>query len=102
MKNLGHHATRDLMMFCFVAGSADAAGFLGVGHVFTSNMTGNLVLLGIECGQAQWHPALKTLYVLVMFAIVVGVGSFLTRGFSDRAWDLLVRGLTVVEAGLLI
>jgi uncharacterized membrane protein YoaK (UPF0700 family) len=102
MKNLGHHATRDLMMFCFVAGSADAAGFLGVGHVFTSNMTGNLVLLGIECGQAQWHPALKTLYVLMMFAIGVGVGSRLTRRFSDRAWDLLVRRLTMIEAGLLI
>ena len=90
------------MIFCFVAGSADAAGFLGVGHVFTSNMTGNLVLLGIECGQAQWHPALKTLYVLVMFAVGVGVGSRLTRRFSDRAWDLLVRRLTMIEAGLLI
>ena len=69
MKNLGWEATRDLLMLSVVAGSADAAGFMGVGHVFTSNMTGNLVLLGIACGQGQWTDVAKTFYVLVMFAI---------------------------------
>jgi len=47
MKNFGREATRDLLALSVVAGSADAAGFMGVGLVFTSNMTGNLVLLGI-------------------------------------------------------
>jgi len=35
-----------LLGLAFVAGLVDAASFLGLGHVFTANMTGNLVLLG--------------------------------------------------------
>lgn len=35
-----------LLGLAAVAGLVDAASFLGLGHVFTANMTGNLVLLG--------------------------------------------------------
>ena len=102
MKNLGWEATRDLLMLSVVAGSADAAGFMGIGHVFTSNMTGNLVLLGIACGQSQWSAALKTVYVLVMFTFGAAVGGRLARQLPDQAWrKLLVRILTL-ESVLLI
>ena len=30
----------------FTTGIVDAASFLALGHVFTANMTGNIVLLG--------------------------------------------------------
>jgi uncharacterized membrane protein YoaK (UPF0700 family) len=102
MKNLGREAARDLLMLGFVAGSADAAGFLGAGHIFTSNMTGNLVLFGLACGQGQWGEALRPLYVLLMFVGGVVWGSRLVRGFSDAAWRRMMFRLMVVEASLLV
>jgi uncharacterized membrane protein YoaK (UPF0700 family) len=102
MKNLGREATRDLLMLSVVAGSADAAGFMGVGHVFTSNMTGNLVLLGIACGQGQWTDVAKTFYVLVMFAIGAACGSRLARQLPDEAWRKLLVRILMIESVLLI
>ena len=101
MKTLGQGATRDLMLLSIVAGSADAAGFMS-GHVFTSNMTGNLVLLGIACSQGQWHAAGKTLYVLSLFVSGAIVGSRMARHFPDTAWQKLMKRLLTVEALLLL
>ncbi len=101
MKNLGHEATRDLLLLSIVAGSADAAGFMS-GHVFTSNMTGNLVLLGIACSQGQWHVAGKTLYVLALFVIGAILGSRVARRFPDAAWKKMMKRLLTVEAVLLL
>ena len=101
MKNLGQEATRDLLLLSVVAGSADAAGFMS-GHVFTSNMTGNLVLLGIACGQGQWHDAGKTFYVLALFLIGAILGSRMGRCFPDAAWKKLMKRLLTIEALLLL
>jgi uncharacterized membrane protein YoaK (UPF0700 family) len=101
MKNLGHEATRDLMLLSVVAGSADAAGFMG-GHVFTSNMTGNLVLLGIAFSQNQWQDVGKTLYVLALFVIGSILGSRMARRFPEAAWKKMLKRLLTVEAFLLL
>lgn len=97
VKNLGRDATRDLLLLSLVAGSADAAGFLGTGRVFTSNMTGNLVLLGIACGQQQWAVALNTLYVVLMFVFGVVLGSRLTRNLADQEWRRLLRRILILK-----
>ena len=34
----------------FVTGLIDALSFLGLGHVFTANMTGNVVFVGFALG----------------------------------------------------
>jgi uncharacterized membrane protein YoaK (UPF0700 family) len=102
MKNLGREATRDLLMLSMAAGSADAAGFMGVGHVFTSNMTGNLVLLGIACGQGQWNDAIKTFYVVGMFAVGAACGGRMTRQLPDQAWRRLLKRILTLESILLI
>ena len=102
MKNLGREASFDLMMLSIVAGSADAAGFLGLGHVFTSNMTGNLVLLGIAVGEHQWPQALKTLLVLLTFAFGVITGSRLVSNLPDPAWKKVLVRILFFEAGLIL
>lgn len=102
MKNLGREATRDLLLLSLIAGSADAASFMGIGQVFTSNMTGNLVLFGIACGQGHWHDAGRTLYVLALFIVGAGLGSHGTRNFPDSAWRKLVMRLVMIEAVLLL
>ncbi len=101
MKNLGQEATRDLLLLSVVAGSADAAGFMS-GHVFISNMTGNLVLLGIACCQGQWHDAGKIFYVLALFLIGAIFGSRMGRCFPDTAWQKLMKRLLLVETLLLL
>jgi uncharacterized membrane protein YoaK (UPF0700 family) len=102
MKNLGREATRSLLVLSVVAGSADAAGFMGVGHVFTSNMTGNLVLLGIACSQGQRSVAAKTLYVLLMFAFGAAFGGRMARQLPDQAWQKLLVRILMIESVLLI
>ena len=52
---------RDLMLLAltWAAGSVDAISFLALGRVFTANMTGNTVLLGLHLAQEQGAGALR-------------------------------------------
>src|SRR5260370_15104879 len=45
-RSIRHPLTRTLLVLTFTTGLVDAASYLGLGHVFTANMTGNIVLLG--------------------------------------------------------
>lgn len=65
-------------------------------------MTGNLVLLGIACGQGQWDDVAKTFYVLVMFAIGAACGSRRARQLPGEAWRKLLLRILTIESVLLI
>ena len=115
---------RDVLLLTLTAaaGSVDAISYLGLGRVFTANMTGNLVLLGIATGQSQLGGALRSVLALAGFAGGVLVGVRLTEGIPSpasrspfparRAWsglghggDVWPRSVTVallVELGLLV
>jgi uncharacterized membrane protein YoaK (UPF0700 family) len=47
---------RWLLVLAAVAGSIDGVSYLKLGEVFTANMTGNTVLLGLAAGQANGRP----------------------------------------------
>ncbi|WP_226900648.1 YoaK family protein [Nonomuraea phyllanthi] len=51
-----------LILLAMVTGFVDAVSFLGLGHVFVANMTGNIVFLGFALAGSQeimiWAPAL--------------------------------------------
>ena len=42
-----------LLILTWAAGNVDAIGYLALGCVFTANMTGNTVLLGLHLAQEQ-------------------------------------------------
>ena len=44
--SLRHPLARALLVLTFSTGLVDAVSYLGLGRVFTANMTGNIVLLG--------------------------------------------------------
>jgi uncharacterized membrane protein YoaK (UPF0700 family) len=44
--SLRHPLPQALLVLTFTTGIVDAVSYLGLGHVFTANMTGNVVLLG--------------------------------------------------------
>lgn len=93
---------RDLLLLSFAAGSADAAGYMGLGRVFTSNMTGNLVLLGIDLGQNRMGEAAHSLYVLAVFLAGVAVGTWMVRRMDRKDVSGILLRITSLEAVLLL
>ena len=47
----------------------DAVSYLGIGHVFTANMTGNVVLLGFGIAGSGGLPVVAPLISLAAFLI---------------------------------
>ena len=91
-----------LLVLAITSGSADAWSFLGVGHAFVANMTGNTVLLGLGVSGAR-PDVLHPLIALIFYAVGVSIGSFLTRAVNqDSIWDKAVSRVLFLEALLLI
>jgi uncharacterized membrane protein YoaK (UPF0700 family) len=91
-----------LLALTLVAGCLDAVGYIGLGRVFTANMTGNLVLLGVSAGQGQLASTLRSVAALVGFALGALIGGRATG--SERPsgdWPRRVTGALVLEAVLL-
>jgi len=65
----------------FVTGSIDAIGLLKLGGVFTSVMTGNMVLLGVSIGK---HNAAIAYHTGVAFVAYI-IGSFLGARVAGHA-----------------
>jgi len=102
MKPVDPVAMRDVLFLSLAAGSADAAGFVGVGHVFTSNMTGNTVLLGIAIGQGHIAEAARSLYVIVIFMFGVALATRAGRGVADGDWPRIAARIIGLEKIVLL
>jgi uncharacterized membrane protein YoaK (UPF0700 family) len=85
-----------------VAGAVDAVSYLGLGRVFTANMTGNLVLLGLAVGQGQIPEALRSVVALIGFAGGAGLGGWVVgAGAAGDVWPSRVTVVLSVEFVLL-
>lgn len=102
MKAVDPVAVRDVLLLSLAAGSADAAGFIGLGHVFTSNMTGNTVLLGIAIGQGHIADTARSFYVIVVFMFGVALGARAGRSVADQDWPGLAARLIGLEKIILL
>jgi hypothetical protein len=67
------------MALAATSGATDAIGYLTLGHVFTSAMTGNLVLLGISLGHHNGERAGRVLVSLVCFMFGAAFGARIAR-----------------------
>lgn len=70
--SLRNPLTRALLVLTFSTGVIDATSFLGLGNVFTANMTGNVVLLGFGIAGAPGLPVLGPLLAAFVCGSVVG------------------------------
>src|SRR5918996_1445362 len=72
-------AARDalLALLAGAAGCIDALTYLRLGNVFTANMTGNTVLLGIAAGQQAAARVLHSVLALAGFVLGVLAGAAL-------------------------
>ena len=63
-----------------VSGVVDAVSYLGLGHVFTANMTGNVVLVGFAAAGAPGFSVAASLTALGVFVIgAAGGGRIIER-----------------------
>ena len=82
-----------------VTGSIDAIGLIRLGGVFTSVMTGNMVLLGIAVSERSGSIALHTGVAFVMYIVGSFIGARVAGHAPDHethVWPLsVVKALTV-------
>lgn len=95
-----HPLTRALLVLTFTTGLVDAAAYLGLGRVFTANMTGNIVLLGFGIAGSGGLPVVAPIVSLISFLVGAGAGGVLVRQLADRHSALVARALAA-EASLL-
>ena len=79
-----------------VSGFADAVSFLGLGHVFTANMTGNVILLGFAAAGAPGFSVGASLCAFAAFVVGAVAGGRLARRVQPLRNLLLVA--MVIEA----
>lgn len=84
-----------LLVLTFSTGMVDAIGYLGFDKVFTGNMTGNVVILGMGLTGAEGVPVLRPALALLMF--MVGAASA-GRGLRQAGEGWHVRTTTVFSA----
>lgn len=97
-----------MLALTFSTGVVDAVGYLGLDRVFTGNMTGNVVILGMALVGAEDLPVLGPLLALVGFMAGAAVGGRTLKGaaagWTRRTTALfgLVAVITLALAVLLL
>lgn len=68
-----------MLTLTFTTGLVDGVSYLGLGHVFTANMTGNVVLLGFGIAGGYGLPVLAPIVSVLAFLIGSAIGGVLAR-----------------------
>jgi uncharacterized membrane protein YoaK (UPF0700 family) len=82
-----------LLALTLTTGLIDAASYLGLGHVFTANMTGNIVLLGFGLANAGGLPVVAPLISLGAFLLGAAAGGRLGTGVARRHERVVLLGV---------
>jgi uncharacterized membrane protein YoaK (UPF0700 family) len=101
---------RDVALACALsalAGYVDGIGFLHLGGLFVSFMSGNSTQMGVSLAGGHWHDAAQALGLIALFVIGAALGSLIVLGrganrrrYSAQSWVLLVEAtLLAVAAG---
>lgn len=89
-----------MMALTVVTGALDAVGYLGLDRVFTGNMTGNVVILGMGIAAEEGLPVAGPLIALVGYVAGAAIVGGIIRG-RTRAWTLVVTATLCVNAVVL-
>jgi uncharacterized membrane protein YoaK (UPF0700 family) len=99
-ESIRHPLSRALLVLTFSTGVIDSVGYLGLGQVFTANMTGNIVLLGFGIAGVAHLPVLPHLISLAAFLLGAGAGGILAARMAARHPRHMALALAI-EASLL-
>ncbi|WP_375778810.1 YoaK family protein [Bradyrhizobium sp. ma5] len=96
---------RNLALACALsalAGYVDGIGYLHLGGLFVSFMSGNSTRLGVTLAEGHWQHALEALELIVLFVAGAAAGSLvvLSRIAHRQPLILLVEALLLTSAAL--
>jgi uncharacterized membrane protein YoaK (UPF0700 family) len=96
---------RDIALACALsalAGYVDGIGFIHLGGLFVSFMSGNSTRMGVSLADGHWLDAAQALGLIALFVIGAGLGSLIVlgRGANRQPWILLVEALLLAAAGV--
>lgn len=89
---------RTLTVLTLLSGIADAISYLGLGHVFTANMTGNIVLFGFAAARWPGFSGLASGISVIGFLAGAAAAGRLAVSWGDKRRRLLVA--LVVETAM--
>src|SRR3954453_693910 len=81
-----------MLALTFATGIVDAGCYLGLDRVFTGNMTGTVVVLGMTLAGGDGWPVVGPLLALAGFVAGASAGGRMLRGTS-AGWTHRVTGL---------
>ncbi len=84
------------VLLSLAAGATDVLSFAALGRVFTSVMTGNLVLLGLAVSNGSVSKAISASLALSGYAVGAGAGARLARRPGTPKDEVWPRGVTRV------
>jgi uncharacterized membrane protein YoaK (UPF0700 family) len=96
---------RNLLLACALsalAGYVDGIGFLHLGGLFVSFMSGNSTRMGVSLAAGDWSAAGEALILIALFVLGAACGSLIVlgRGIHRQPWLLAVEALLLIGAGL--
>ena len=94
-RTMRHPLSRTLLVLTFTTGLVHAVSYLGIGHVFTANMTGNIVFLGFGIAGSGGLPVVAPLISLAAFLAGAGSGGVLASRLAQRHAQHMARALSI-------
>ena len=96
---------RNLALACSLsalAGYVDGIGFLHLGGLFVSFMSGNSTQFGVNLAQGRWPSAMQALALIALFVAGTTAGSLVahSRLRHPQCWVLLIEALLLACTGL--
>jgi uncharacterized membrane protein YoaK (UPF0700 family) len=96
---------RILVLACALsalAGYVDGIGFLHLGGLFVSFMSGNSTRMGVHLADGHWHDAAEALGLIALFVIGAAAGSLIALGRgAHRQPQVLLAEALLLAAGAL-
>ncbi len=86
-----------LILLASVAGSVDVMSYYRLDHVFTANMTGNTILLGLSIGQGRLSDSLHSLAALAGFFTGALIGALIVEN-TKKAWSYYINLSLSIES----
>jgi uncharacterized membrane protein YoaK (UPF0700 family) len=98
-------SSRNIVLACALsalAGYADGIGYLHLGGLFVSFMSGNSTRMGVSLADGQFPAAAEALGLIALFVLGAAWGSLIVLGRSlhSQCWVLLTEALLLALAGL--
>src|SRR5665213_3405990 len=96
---------RNILLACVLsalAGYVDGIGFLQLGGLFVSFMSGNSTRMGVSLAQGNWSNAAEALGLIALFVTGAAAGSLIVlgRGAGRQSLILLTEALLLAVAAL--